>query len=107
MSFSVALGSYSTILFSLVTVYSKTALGMGLQEEYIDFFKKTAWYRQVGFMSFFGMLMAYNVGWILCVLLSYEGNIRWWMAVPAVLVGLMGMIHFNNIMRLAGSILFS
>lgn len=107
ISCSVALGVYTTTIFTLMTIYSKTALGMGLQSEYIKFFDACARYRLSGFKSFLGTLFTYNIGWILSLILNYEGNLRWWIAFPAILVGLFGMFHYHSIIGLAGTILYS
>lgn len=107
MSLSVALGAYTTTVFTLMTIYSKTALGMGLTSEYHEFFGSCAPYRLSGFQSFLGTLLTYNLGWILSLILNYDGELRWWIALPAILVGLVGLFHYTQIISLAGSILYS
>jgi hypothetical protein len=107
LSFSAALGLYTTIVFTLMAIYSKTALGMGLQEEYLEFFDKCAPFRLAGFRAFIGTLMTYNVSWVLSLVLNYEGDIRWWLALPAVMIGVTGLLHVNSIMGLASSIIYS
>ena len=107
MSLSVALGAYTTTIYALLAIYSKTALGMGLQEDYIKLFDQFAFYRQWGFRSFIGTILSYNVGWILSLILTYEGEVRWFIAGPAIFIGLVGLFQYRSIMSLAGSILYA
>lgn len=104
---SVALGSYATTVFTLMSIYSKTALGMGLQDEYLEFFEKCAPYRRTGFRAFLGTLLVYKMSWILSLTLNYEGDIRWWFALPAAAIGLVCLLHLRSIMNLASTLLYS
>ena len=70
MSACVALGTYTTTIYTLLAIYSKTALGMCLQTQYLKFFDKTALFRQWGFRSFIGTILTYNFGWIMSVFLT-------------------------------------
>lgn len=107
ISLSVALGAYTTTVFTLMTIYSKTALGMGLQSEYNTFFDSCAPYRILGFRAFLGTLFTFKMCWILSLILNYKGEARWWIALPAIIIGSVGLFHFRSIMGLAGSILYS
>mmetsp|Transcript_7908 Transcript_7908/g.14562 ORF Transcript_7908/g.14562 Transcript_7908/m.14562 type:complete len:208 (-) Transcript_7908:429-1052(-) len=106
MSISVALGLYTTTIFTLMSIYSKTALGMGLQSDYNKWFDACWPYRKWGFLSFLGTIVTFNASWILSLILNYEGEIRW-LALPAIVVGLVGLYHYNSIIGLAGAIIYS
>lgn len=107
MSFSVALGAYTSTVFTMMTIYSKTALGMGLQEKFTRFFDSCATFRLWGFRSFIGTILLFNASWVLSLILNYEGELRWWMAAPAIVVGIVGLFHYKTIMDLAGALIFS
>lgn len=107
MSFSVALGAYASTIFTIMAVYSKTALGMGLTEKFTQFFDSCATFRLWGYRSFLGTILLFNASWVLSLILNYEGELRWWMAAPAVLVGIVGLAHYKLIMDLAGALIFS
>lgn len=109
MSLCVALGTYTTTIYALLAIYCKTALGMNLQTQYLEFFDKTAFFRLWGFRSFVGTILSYNLGWILSVILTYDDNddSRWWMAMPAIVVGIIGLIHYRGIVKIASSMLYS
>ena len=44
---SILAGSYTTVVFTLVGLYAKTALGRQMDAAYIEFFARTVCYRQV------------------------------------------------------------
>ena len=107
MSTCIALGAYTTTMFALMAIYSKTALGMGLQAEFYQFFDACAPFRLLGFQSFSLTIVLYNASWVLCLLLNYEGPLRWVMAAPAFVVGVTGLYHYNMIINLAATFVYS
>ena len=107
MLVSVACGIYTTIVFTLMNIYGHTALGLGLNDSFVEFFSACAKYRQFGFYSFLGTLISFNVGWLLSVILSYKGKMRWRMASPAILISVVGMFHYKDIFSLASSLIFA
>ena len=78
VSATVIFGTYTTMVFSLLSLYSKTALGMGLDKEYVEFFKSTAEIRKSGFLSFVGCVLAFNLSYVVSLYLTYEGSIRYY-----------------------------
>jgi uncharacterized membrane protein len=54
-------GLHSTLVFSLITIYGRTAIGMGRDEAFEIFFKKTSLVRFRGFRAFLWSLYAYLV----------------------------------------------
>lgn len=107
MILTVACGIYTTIVFTLMNIYGNTALGLGLNDSFVDFFNACSKYRQFGFYSFICTLISFNVGWLLSVILNYEGKMRWRMVAPALLIGLGGMFHYKAIFNLASSLIFA
>ena len=106
-SISIALSFYATTIFSLMSIYSKTALGMGLQNQYVAFFDACAPYRKYGFRSFLGTVLSWQLSWLLSFVLTNEGKKRWWISVPLVLYAVIGVSHFFSIIGLAKSTLYS
>lgn len=109
ISLCVSLGSYSTIVYALMTIYCKTALGKGMVEEYVNFFEGTHRYRQAGFYSFLGTVFMFKVSWVLSLLLKHEdkdAGVRWWIVLPAVVVMLVGAVHNAEIMSLARGLIY-
>ena len=104
----VSLATHSTIVYALMTIYCKTALGKGMVEEYVKFFESTHHFRTAGFYSFIGTVLTFELSWVLSLLLKHEDDdagVRWWIILPAVVVMLVGAVHNAEIMSLAkGSI---
>jgi hypothetical protein len=71
----------------MITIYGKTALGMGLQSKYIEFFDSMARFRVSGYKSFIWTVITYEIGWVLGLVLNYDGDedgrVRWLIALPA------------------------
>jgi hypothetical protein len=111
ISISVALGTYTTTMFTMIIIYSKTALGMGLESKYLQFFSSVAKFRLSGYRAFIGTVWSYQIAWIIGLVLNYdsreERNIRWLIALPAMVIGFVGLAHLKSISSLAGSILYS
>jgi hypothetical protein len=78
ISATVIFGSYTTMVFSLLTLYSKAALGMGLDEEFVEFFAATHEIRRTGFAAFVTTILSFNFAFVLSLYLTYEGPIRFW-----------------------------
>mmetsp|Transcript_6362 Transcript_6362/g.14673 ORF Transcript_6362/g.14673 Transcript_6362/m.14673 type:complete len:229 (-) Transcript_6362:258-944(-) len=109
ISLCVSLGSYSTIVYALMTIYCKTALGKGLVAEYVNFFEGTHRFRTAGFFSFVGTVFMFKLSWVLSLLLNHEedeAGVRWWIILPAVVVMLVGAVHNAEIMSLARGLIF-
>jgi ABC-type phosphate transport system permease subunit len=83
---------------------------MGMQNGYLEFFEKCAPYRLSGFQAFIGTLITYKLAWVMGFVLNYDGDdrhTRWVIALPTIIIGLLGLAHFKEIIGLASSILYS
>lgn len=84
---------------------------MGLQSKYIEFFDSMARFRVSGYKSFIWTVITYEIGWVLGLVLNYDGDedgrVRWLIALPAAVIGLVGLAHLNSIGKLAKSMLYS
>ena len=78
VSVSIIAGFYTTIVFTLLVLYSKTALGMAKDTAFLEFFSQTANVRQTGFFSFIVSLVSFTVSFCLSIFINYEGPIRWY-----------------------------
>lgn len=77
---TVVLGAYTSMVFSLLSLYSKTFLGMMLDEEFVEFFQATAEIRRSAFASFVGAMLSFNAAFVISLCLHYEGRVRFWIA---------------------------
>ncbi len=84
---------------------------MGLKNEFVTFFLACRPHRRSGFLSFMGTLILFNVGWVLSIVLRYNGEeariYRWCIALPPFLVGLVGFLKISSMINLAASLLYS
>lgn len=103
---SVLFGSYTTIVFSLLALYSKTALGRGFDAQFLDFFAATAPLRDSGFNSFIYSLVSFEMAFILSLFLKFEGRRRKMLVVLACLISSISVWRWSTIMRLAAQFLF-
>jgi hypothetical protein len=63
--FCIASALYTATIYTTMTIYLKTALGMGLKEEFDKFFEKCHSYRNSGFQTFVTVLVTFYMGIVL------------------------------------------
>lgn len=101
----ICLGGYTTIVFSLLGLYSKRALGLGQDIEYLEFFSATSDVRRSGFESFIWCLLLFKSSFLLSVFLNQDGKARWWLSGVILAFDLFGWFQWSKIWLLAKSIL--
>lgn len=106
-SLSIVLGAYATIVFTLVAIYGRTALGRGLDAGFLKFTDAAAVYRVFAFRAFLGEVISYMVAVMLSRYLDNEGVLRWIETLPAVIVTALGLWHYRLIVDLANTLIFS
>jgi hypothetical protein len=104
---SVTTGSYTTIIFSMLGLYSKTALGMGCDDKFLRFFQATQPLRDSGFHAFIVSLFTFKMAFSLSMFLNYEGRFGWVIGVFSIVASLGFWTKWNECMKIAGEILFS
>ena len=80
---------------------------MGLNEKYVEFFNACSKFRVYGFDAFIGTLFTFSFGWILALALCFKGEMKWWVAMPAILIGMVGLLHYREILFLATTLIYS
>ena len=80
---------------------------MGHTTDFTKFFEGCDKFRHYGFYSFVGALGSYTVAWVCALLLTYDDDLRWWVALPAILVGIMGFLHYKELFALASTFIYS
>ena len=92
---------YTVMIFSMLSLYAKTFLGMGMDEEYLEFFKKTTGIRESAFISFLFTVLSFFATFILSLSFQYEGRLRYWLSTASFVFVAFGLQHFYDIMRFA------
>jgi hypothetical protein len=106
MDLSIACGIYTTIVFTLMDIYGKTSLGLGINDAFVEFFSACSRYRQYAYFSFLATLISFNAGWLISVILGHEGKMRWRMSAPVCFVGVVSLFHYRDILILARNHIF-
>lgn len=63
---------YSTIIFALLALYTKTCLGLGDDDSFHSFMKATGFYRYRGFQCFIGSLGSFSLSFLLSLYLNFD-----------------------------------
>jgi hypothetical protein len=103
---SVVAGVYTTVVFSLLELYAKTALGMGQDEPLIEFFVDTTAYRKTAFFAFLLSLISFETCFVSWLFLKYTGILQWLAVYLAVMGVAISFWHWSIIIDIAGKLLF-
>lgn len=103
---SLLCNAYSSLAFSLLSLYSKTALGMGRDRSFLEFFDATTIVRKRAFHSFLVALLSFKLCFATSLYINYDGNIRWWLIGISTGVGILSWFHWQTIIATAGNLLF-
>lgn len=103
---SVLFGSYTTIVFTLLALYSKTALGRGYDAQFLEFWAATAEIRGSGIDSFMYSLVSFEMAFILSLFLRFHGARRKMLVTTACIISALSARRWSSIMVLASNFLF-
>jgi hypothetical protein len=104
---SVLYGSYTTIVFTMISLYSKQALGRGLDPSFLEFYEATQVFRDSGFRSFLYSLVSFQGAFVLSLFLKLKGEQRQkWMVAIASLVAFVSFWRWSTVMALASKLIY-
>jgi hypothetical protein len=113
---SIVAASYTTVVFTLLGLYSKTALGLTSDHgPFVEFFAQTAIFRQVAFTAFCMSLVAFQTCFITSLFLSHDVDhknnnksfsLRWYATGLASVLSIFCFWQWGLIINLAGRLLF-
>ena len=98
---TIIFGTYTAMVFSLLSLYSKTFLGMARDDEFLEFFDHTSTIRDSAFMTFVGAVLCFNGSFIMTLYLHTEGQVRSWLTTGAMLMFAYCAQQWFTIMNLA------
>lgn len=106
---SVLSGAMTTLIFALIELYLKTALGMGKDAAYLAYLSKTGPHRRAAFSTFLGCIVTFSVGFIIDLSLRLRSNppLLSTMMVCCVIGCISIARRLNEIMRLATQLIFT
>lgn len=103
---SVLFGSYTTIVFGLFSLLSKTALGRGYDTEFIEFWRHSTDIRESGFESFLYSLVAFELSFVLSLFLKFKGRRRIMLVALACIILAFSASRWTKLLFLASKYLF-
>jgi len=100
-------GMHATLVFSLMTMYGRTAVGIGKDEAFLEFFEKTGMVRYRGFQSFRLSLYSFLLQVLFMITAHSPPSVRWLCA--SILTYLVYLVYFDTQMLIAtaSAILFA
>lgn len=98
-------GAYSTVVFSLLGLYCKTALGMGWDDRFLQFYTVSSDVRKSAFDAFMMTLWSFEICFTASLLLkktdSRNHKIRLGTTALAIVAGIGSWLHWNSIIAAA------
>eukprot|EP00584_Thalassiosira_punctigera_P012618 CAMPEP_0172572342 /NCGR_PEP_ID=MMETSP1067-20121228/134752_1 /TAXON_ID=265564 ORGANISM="Thalassiosira punctigera, Strain Tpunct2005C2" /NCGR_SAMPLE_ID=MMETSP1067 /ASSEMBLY_ACC=CAM_ASM_000444 /LENGTH=223 /DNA_ID=CAMNT_0013364863 /DNA_START=147 /DNA_END=818 /DNA_ORIENTATION=+ len=104
---SIASAGYSIVVFTLVFIYSKTAIGMGLDESFLKFTAATVGVRMHAFRACLASVPGFLFSLSLSRFLKEKGIIRWIESVTTFIIAVITVVHCKSIVSLASSLIYS
>ena len=104
---SIMAACYTTVIFSLLGLYCRTALGMGRDQPFWDFFNQTTKMRETAFDAFLVSLITFETSFVTSIYINYKGPLRKFATAFASACALFSFYHWGWIIRVAGKLLFS
>ena len=104
---SVLLGAYTTIVFTMVSLYSKQALGRGLDIEFMNFYHATQVLRESGFATFVGSLMSFQLAFVGTLYCNLKGRKRYVFVTMAATIAATTGWMIRQVMASATKFIFS
>jgi hypothetical protein len=104
---SIVCGCYTTVVFSLLGLYAKTALGLSQDQPFLDFFAATGNVRKWAFNALLISLVSFEASFVTSLFISYDEKLRWWAAGIATACVVISFWHWSTILLTANRLLFT
>ena len=105
--FSILSSAYTTVVFTLLGIYSKAALGMGCDTNFLLFFDTTQKLRESAFDAFVISLMSFEISFLSSLIIAYKGQYRLLIIAVTALCLSYSIYSWVSIMAIAGRLLYS
>jgi hypothetical protein len=105
---SVLFGSYTTIVFTMISLYSKQALGRGLDSRFLAFYEATHALRDSGFRAFLYSLVSFQWAFVLSLFWKLRGHPRQkWTVGAAFAISCTAGWRWLTVMKLASDLIYA
>jgi len=104
---SVLAGVFTSTVFSLLSLYSKTALARSLDDKYLAFYERTHDLRRASFHSMILQLLTFSISFVMVLFLNMSGKSRFIVAAGACSALIFIWSNVSKVMTLASELIFS
>ena len=101
VTLSILTGSYTTIVFSLLGLYAKRALGRGLDAEALLFFDQTQPIRELAYDTCLISLWSFQASFVLSLFLNHDKGFDWKIALLGGVLVVACWWQWSTVMALA------
>jgi len=107
VTISILSGSYTTIVFSLMELYSKRALGRGgvMDAACLHFFDETQPIREWAYDTWILSLVSFQASFVLSLILNHDDTFRWILASLGTVAAVLCWWKWSTVMTMAAAIL--
>lgn len=105
VAISIMTGSYTTIVFSLIELYSKRALGRSQDAAVLEFFTQVQPIREQAYDTWLLSLVSFQASFVLSLFLNHDRGFDWKIATFAAVAGILCWWKWSTVMALAAALL--
>jgi hypothetical protein len=102
-------GMFTAVLFSILGIYSREALGMGNNSGYVAFTAATAIYRKWGFRAFLTTCLSFVASFVISIVekTSDEDRIGQYILAASIVLLAFGVVHLQTVLALATKFIYT
>lgn len=104
---SIVAAAYSTVVFTLIVIYSKTAIGMELDSAFLNFFAAMEPLRYSAFKCFVHSMIGFIISLGLSRFLKETGIVRWIESLTTFVVSVIGLVKYKFILDTAQALIYN
>jgi hypothetical protein len=102
-------GLFTAVLFNVLGIYSRAALGLGHDTGYVTFQTMTAIYRKWGFRTFLITCLSFVISFLASVFekTSNEDRLGQAIVVSSIILAFFGVFHIHAVLRIASEVIYT
>ena len=105
VTISILTGSYTTIVFSLLELFSKRALGRHMDAATLDFFGQTQPVRESAYDTWVMSIISFQASFVLSLFLNHDEDFGWKIALFGGVAAILCWWKWSSVMTLAAALL--
>jgi len=102
-------GMFTAVLFNILGIYSREALGMGNESGYMAFTAATAIYRKWGFRAFLTTCLSFVTSFVLSIVekTSNEDRVGQYILIASIILLMFSVYHLQTVLALATKLIYT